>query len=95
MPATAADMLLPFLLFESAAANGWPQCEPADCDAGVSEGCGCLRLLRPEECPADIYSTYVHWNCRGASYGSLCEGDGRTCGTDDNASNCMVSAHPR
>ena len=85
--------MMSFLLFgsmDAVAADAWKACEPSSCDAGVAEGCGCLKLLTAEECPANIYSTAVFWNCRGAPLGSLCEGGDDDCGTNDNANNCMV-----
>ena len=53
-----------------------------------------MQLLQPEECPIDAFDVTVYWNCKGAPFGSLCEGDGHSCGTRDDANNCMVRALP-
>ena len=39
-------------------------CDETVCDAGVDEGCGCLQLVPPDECPDDPFTENVWWNCK-------------------------------
>ena len=60
------------------------------CDAGVAEGCGCLRMISPWECPTGLRASNIHWNCAIAEPGDLCRG-GLTCGTKEYDNNCQIS----